>query len=358
MKKVEIFLKKIFLKFFFGIGKFNKKKITSEFGPESKILLIRLNKIGDALVTTPFIKILKENTGSRIFVLADRKNHFVFEKNSNIEKLIIFKKNFLEIFKLIKSLNKEDFDAVVDLHDDVSTTVTFLISLLNSKNKFALGKSNDPVYTKTVKKLETSTSHVIDRNLELLKLFKIEPAQFNKFNVEYNFGSEAKSKADEFVSSLKLNDEVLIGINISAGNEARFWGIQNFKKFISEISEHNFKPVLLCSPSDLQTAQFISKGIYPVFESNNFDEIAAIISKLDILFTPDTAVIHLASSYEIPVFGLYVKFNTNDMIWYPYRSKYEAVITEESTLQNMNYLIVFNRFMEFVKKYEFNRKNS
>jgi ADP-heptose:LPS heptosyltransferase len=89
--------------------------------------------------------------------------------------------------------------------------------------------------------------------------------------------------------------------------------------------------------------------------SPDFDEFCAAISKLDFLFTPDTSAVHIASAFNIPVFGLYVKYNTNDMIWSPYKSKFECIITTEPNLNTVSFedtIAKFKPFFESVLPYE------
>jgi len=84
--------------------------------------------------------------------------------------------------------------------------------------------------------------------------------------------------------------------------------------------------------------------------SKEFDTFAAGISKLNFLFTPDTSVVHIASIYKIPVFGLYVKYNTQDMIWSPYNTEFDCIVTEEPTLKNISFEEVINKFIPFLER--------
>jgi ADP-heptose:LPS heptosyltransferase len=70
-----------------------------------------------------------------------------------------------------------------------------------------------------------------------------------------------------------------------------------------------------------------------------------------LLITPDTSVIHLASAYSVPVFGLYVHFNTDEMIWKPYNSDFECVITKERTLDSIYYEEVERKLKIFLEKH-------
>ena len=350
MKKIEIILRKLILQIMLLLQKSRIKK-QPVLSKSPKILVIRLNRIGDALVTTPLLKIIKASLSAHITVLADRKNYFVFERCSGVDEIVILKKGTKEIKKLVSKLNKYEYDLVIDLHDDISTTVSYILSRLNSPNIIGLdkGKNISKLYTATAAKPDSTKFHVIDRNLKILELLNISYNP-DDVNVDYIVTPDNLEHSSNFLENHFAENKCLLGVNISAGNEARFWGIDNFRNLISQIENDKYNIILLCSPGDEVTARKISDEGIPIYFTPKFEEFAGMISQLDILFTPDTSVVHLASSYKIPVFGIYVKFNTKDIIWYPYKSEYETIITEEETLKNVKFDDVINKFIPFLER--------
>ena len=139
-----------------------KNKIHSYKNP-SKLLIIRLNKVGDALVTTPLIHKIKVCTSSEIYVLADEKNHFVFENNPDIKKIIVLKRGITSLGKTKKLIDKIDIDLIIDSHWDVSTTVSFLLAKLTNRYIIGFEKENKKLYSKTItyKKRELHISQQI-----------------------------------------------------------------------------------------------------------------------------------------------------------------------------------------------------
>lgn len=350
MKKFEIYLRRVLLKLLMLFKSSAKNTELVKVKADSRILFIRLNRIGDALVTTPLIKEVKEKFGCSIYVLADKKNSFIFQNNKNIDKVFVYKKGLKGLLELIKMLNSLDLDIIVDLHDDISTTVTYILALTKSRNKFGLSKANETIYTHTVNKLDPSKIHIIDRVMELSKLFQINTDK-KSINVHYCLLEESKSKADKFIRANFNNKKFLTGINISAGSKARFWGTDNYKKIIQYLLGKNTNVLLLCSPSDISLAKEISNDKICLYYSNSFDEFSAVIARLNLLFTPDTSIVHIASSFRIPMFGLYVNYNTTDMIWTPYKSDFDCVITKEPNLENVSFNEVINKFEQFLAKY-------
>jgi ADP-heptose:LPS heptosyltransferase len=349
LKKIEILFRKFLLSCLLLFRKNAQQKDFPVISKESKILFIRLNRIGDALVTTPLLKEIKEQTGCKIYVLAGSQNYFVFENPKLADEIIVYRKSIHGIRALIKLINNLECDAIVDLHDDVSSTVSYLIAFTKSRYKFGLKKKNAKLYTHTVNKLDPSKNHVVNRMLEFGKLFglKLNP---EKANIFFEPKLTSTKSAEEFIKNNYPPKKFLVGINISAGNEARFWGVANYKQLIAELSNYDVNVLLLCSPQDLNNATQISNTKIPIYYRPTFDEFCAMIPLLDLLFTPDTSIVHVASVFHKPLFGLYVKYNTNDKIWSPYKSEFDSIITEEPTLENISFDQVKNKFIPFFEK--------
>ncbi|MHB1688215.1 MAG: glycosyltransferase family 9 protein [Ignavibacteriaceae bacterium] len=348
MKKIEIYLRKLLLGLLLSF-RFISKPAEEDYQDEnSKILFIRLNRIGDALVVTPLLHEIRKNVKSKIYLLADKKNYFSFNNNHDIDQVIIFEKGLKGIFSILKFIKVNNINTIVDLHDDVSTTVSFIIAFAKASNKFGLAKGNEKIYTRTVKKLDPGKYHVVERILETGKLFKINYKK-EEINIRYSPTVKSSESSDRFLKEKGLTGKFLIGVNISAGSMARFWGVKKYKNLFKYLSGFDVNSLLITSPKDLRLAEQISENKIQIYYSEKFDEFAAMISKLDLLFTPDTAAVHLASTFNIPVFGIYVRYKTGDMIWSPYSSKFESVVTEEPNLENISFEEVKTKLDPFLK---------
>jgi len=363
MKKIETFFKNILLRLLLFISKFSRNKKVESSNKSSKILFIRLNRIGDALVTTPLLHLLKKKLNPKIYILADKKNYFIYSNNPDIDEIVIFKKGFKGIIEVLSFIKKENINTVVDLHDDVSTTVSYIIALSSVENKFGLEKENKIIYSKTVPRLDSKSIHVVTRLLEIAKLFNVRID--NSINwIGYYPLYQSSKKAEDFLKETFKQKNFLIGMNISSGSDARFWGVERFKSLIKLLLNYKipagqleWNVLILSAPKDLHYANEMIQDNSnletdrqaAIFSSEIFDEFAAIISNLNILFTPDTAAVHIAAAFHIPVFGIYVH-DTDDMIWSPYGGDFDCVSTKNSNLGNMDFEEVKNKFVPFLEK--------
>lgn len=346
MKKIELFLKNVLLNLYLIL---KQKPVDSSvtFNRNSKILFIRLNRIGDALISTPIIHFIKEKVDCKIYVLADMKNFFVLKNNPDIEEVLIFKKGIKGFREFFSFLKKERIETIIDLHDDVSTTVSFLIARSRVKNKFGLEKENKKIFTRTIQRPDPVNVHIVYRILELSRLFNLDPKDA-EICIRYFPTPESVEKANKFISENFTKGSSILGINISSGSDARFWGVECFKELINSLFSYKIEILILAAPIDEDKIRMIGYPKY--FLSESFDEFAAVISKLKLIFTPDTAAVHLASAAGVPVFGLYVH-DTSDKIWSPVGVDFDYIETQEHNLYNIEFDKVIQRFIPFLEKH-------
>jgi ADP-heptose:LPS heptosyltransferase len=345
-KPIERSIKRLLLRGLLFRSRDRKADKSPQFGAGSNLLFIRLNKIGDALVSTPLLKVLKQGLGCTITVVADRRNSFIFEHCPFVDRVIVFRKGLGGMLAVRELTRTESFDAVCDLHDDVSATATFLVAMAESPFKFGLLRETENVYTHTVTRPDPVTTHIVDRIMSLASLFGVTVDPLS-VNISYQPTDESMHNARRFLDEFLPDRSFLVGINISAGSAARFWGAERFRKLMAFFEAQQVSIVILSPRHDLELANRIADNRHPVYCTTDFNQFSAMISQLDFLFTPDTSVVHLGSAFEIPQFGIYVKYKTTDMIWSPYRGKFDCVVTEEGSFENLEFEQVIARLRPF-----------
>jgi ADP-heptose:LPS heptosyltransferase len=350
-KKLEIFLRKSLirvLKIFV-----NKKNPPKHIAQIRKILLLRQDKIGDALISTPLISIIKKNYPDiQIDFLLSESNYFVFDNEPLVKNKWKYQKRTGSVLKLLKNIRKEKYDFVLDLMDNPSTTSTLLCLFTKAKWKAGLSKENDFIYDIVIPMLPKKNSHVVDRLIRIVTALNINPDK-EKIEIKYNTGSESEKLAGEFLDKNNIKDKIKIGLNISPVTGEKFWGIDNFKKFIEYLSENypDYFIIPLSQPGDKSVVKEIVKSYKNIVlspETHKFDEFAAIVKKMDFIITPDTATVHLASAFKIPSVVLYMQTSDDIDIWTPYNADTEPVITNTNNLGNIEPLKVCEAFQKIV----------
>jgi ADP-heptose:LPS heptosyltransferase len=302
-----------------------------------KFLFIRQDRIGDVLISTPLFGALKKHYPAAILdVLLSESNYFVLENDPLIHTRWMYRKKIGNILSLIRALRNECYDFVIDLMDNPSTTSTVLCLLINARWNVGIDKDNRFVYDIIVPMLSRRETHIIDRIAQLLIPFHIDPC-LEKIDVRYYTSFESEKFVDYYLRQNNMVFHPIIGVNISAGSDARFWGVENFKELLNHLRKiyPGYKSLLLYQPTDERRAQMIAESNQNIVLSpitSSFDQFAAFVKRLSFLVTPDTAAVHLASAFKVRTVVLYVQSNKALRIWEPYKIDNECIVTDADDL--------------------------
>ena len=305
-----------------------------------KFLFIRQDMIGDVLVSTPLFAMLKNRYPHAVIdVLLSAKNHFVLENDPAVRKRWIYRKNIREIFPFLRAIRKERYDFAVDLMDNPSATSTILCLLAGARWNVGIAKENQFSYDIVVPLLSRRNTHIVERIAQLLIPFGIDP-ETERIAIRYHPSRESEGFADQTLDALNPGGRPVIGVNLSAGGEVRYWGTDHFIQFTRLLLTKypEYAVLLLYKPAYFERAKTIAGSASGVLLSpvtKSFDQFAALIRRLSLLITPDTSAVHLASAFHIPAVVLYVQSDKGLRIWEPYGTEYETLVTDVDDLRTI-----------------------
>ena len=129
-----------------------------------KYLIIRFSSIGDIVLTTPVIRMLKTcRPQAEIHVVTKKKFAPVLASNPHIYKIHTLDNNLID---LIKELKYEHFDFVLDLHRNLRS---WLIKMVLGEKTFVFYKLNFAKWLLVNFKIDILPDiHIVDRYLDVL----------------------------------------------------------------------------------------------------------------------------------------------------------------------------------------------
>jgi len=308
----------------------------------ARVLFIRQDRIGDVLVSTPLFAALRSAYPSLIMdMVVSTNNAGALAGLPMIGKSWVYTKRAISTIRMIRDIRRRHYDYVVDLMDNPSVTSTILCMLSGARWTIGLDKENGFTYDVRVPLLSRRDVHIVERLAEILRVFRVDPADMPE-TIVYEPSVEHRKSAAESLRKLGVHAKVKVGVNISAGSESRFWGVDQYRAFVTTLaSEHpDWVSVLLAKPSHAARARQIAEGIPSAVQCpmvKEFDAFAAMVEHLDFLLTPDTSIVHLASAFRIPCVVLYVQSNPSLRIWDPYHTPHQAVITASNDLASIRH---------------------
>lgn len=308
--------------------------------PPRSILLLRQDRIGDVLVSTPIIgELRKRYPNVRLDMLLSSNNtsvaHAIAPYTNNV---IVYRKTAWSLLTCILTIRRSRFDVVVDLMDNPSTTSTILVRCSNARYTLGIDKSNAGAYSHVVRLLDRSSVHIARRIAELLTPFSINPDLVNLQPQYPVAGIEQKTMAE----SLGINSEnnhIRLGVNASGSGKGRQYPVDKTRQVISMILNRNpnAKVYLFSDVKNVSWSKSVAQGmdVTVVNPSANFHQAAVAMRLMDILWTPDTSIVHLAAAWGTPVCVMYVHTNKALLPWYPIGTPYEALITNTTDVADI-----------------------
>ena len=263
--------------------------------------------IGDTLFNTPVFRSIKTYfPNKKLIVVLNPKNYKLFETNPYIDEILLYSGKTKHFFKILKQLQQIQPKLVLALHSNdpqatplaVLSGAKYIIKLPNDKNQFTKWHSNS-----IVKK--DNKEHFIKTRLKFL----------NYLGIQENDCTMDLFLKKEWIEELNIlsKDTQFIGFQIGASTISRRWFNERWvelgKKLLNKYP--NIKIILTGAPNEKYLTDEVEKGINDNRVLNMAGKFSlggavALISKLDLLITPDTGPLHIAIALKTPTIGLFV----------------------------------------------------
>ena len=265
-----------------------------------KILVVRFSSIGDIVLTTPVVRMLKKQLNAQVHYLTKSSYISLLKNNPYIDSVYQLEDSISEV---IADLKKEKYDYIIDLHSNLRTQIL----------KFRLGvpaksfnKLNVEKFILTNFKLDNMPKiHIVDRYLETVKNLGVK-----NDNQGLDFFLSANDKID--ISIFPKNYIVFV-----IGGQHATKILPN-EKIISIIKKVN-KPVLLVGgPEDFERGEQIIASTYNTINTCGEYSIlqsASLVQQAKMIVTHDTGMMHIAAAFQqkiysvwgntVPEFGMY-----------------------------------------------------
>lgn len=288
-----------------------------------KILIIRFSSIGDIVLTTPVIRCCKQQIkNAEIHFVCKSAFKSTLEHNPYISKLITFDKDINEV---IPQLKKENYDVLIDLHNN----------LRSRRLKLALGKKSLAFDKLNIKKFLA----VALKNKNLLPDVHIVQRYLQTVS---SIGVKDDGKGlDYFITEKDSVDLNSINPELKNGYVALVAGGSYFTKKIPvnklvEICNHLKLPVvLLGGKEDSQVSEEVvtkCKNAINLCGKYSLNQSAYVIRHSSFVVSSDTGLMHIASAFGKKIFSLWGN-TIPEFGMYPYKPGEGSQILEVKNLK-------------------------
>jgi ADP-heptose:LPS heptosyltransferase len=296
-----------------------------------RVLFLRHDRIGDMILSTGILRAIAESHPTiQLDVLASNSNAPVLRNEPYLHDVIAFdKKKAARFPSLFRDLRRRRYDAVIDCMV-TAPSLTTLMLMLASGARYRIGvarRGNDFAYTLPVPPRE-SAEHIVDKLGALVTAFGLQPTNLDlrprvRLTVEELERGERLWRGE---SEHAPDRRPRLLVNISAGRAHHHWPDDRFVSVIRAARAHapNAEILVVSSPSDRgRAAQIAAEGGARLVADEGIRDAMAIVSRADIIFTPDTSISHASSAFDKPVVVLHPRGFA--ALWGPYRTSGRAL---------------------------------
>ena len=316
-----------------------------------KIGIIRIDRMGDIILTLPIIKAIKlGDPSTKIHVFCSNRGYKILKYFPYVDKIININKNLKK--------NKEKYDQLLNLSP--SWKSFYLCLFLNSKKKANIiltSRYKNKIFSK---KLIFFLSKIFFNNTLLInriKYFK-KNKTIHQTDIMFQLLEECKILFKENIALEKFlpihkfldSPKKICLIHLSSKWINKSYNENNFLNLVSQLS-NKFN---LAFTSDETTSKKFKKifSLFPIIDNNhfnnflylnestifkdlNFENWVQVIYSSEMIITPECGCTHIAAICKIPSKIIYDSQNKPEMIYYeysPWQAKHEKFIFNDKKL--------------------------
>jgi heptosyltransferase II len=308
-----------------------------------KILISALSGIGDALMFSPALKLIRQKyPEAQIDLLSMFKGvEQLYAGNSDLDNVIhwdFIKSNPFSSIAFLLKLRRLKYDVTINVYPSNRWPYN-LISFIIGANK-RLGHDYNHLNLRSLnflnnsRILEDDLKHNVEENIRLVELLDVK-ASGDLSPLSVNLSEADIHAAEEWLRNNGIAErKIFIGFHAGSAtmknHEKRRWAAEKFAKLGKLLIEKYEATILLFGgPDEYELNNSINKmmdGKACIVKVPRLSTSAALMSRCKIFVVNDTGLMHLAAGVQIPVVTIFAYTNPNYV--YPWKTKYIMIRRE------------------------------
>jgi heptosyltransferase II len=305
-----------------------------------KILVIALSGIGDALMFTPALKLLRQSYPSaEIDTLVMYKGaEEILSANKNLNKVIHF--NFLDegalkSLKFLFQLRKK-YDASINVYPSNRKEYNIISYIIGAKQRAGavyLRKDRSCFgFLNNIRVLENDNVHNVQTNIKLCEAI-IGKKSNAEPSLEYPIPENENISANKFLSDAGITaNELVIGFHPGCAtlknHIKRRWEPEKFAELGNKlINKHTARILIFGGPEEKELKEkifsLIGSNKANVVNAESLTQSAAIMKRCNVFVTNDSSQMHIAAALGLKVVAIIGPTNQNYIC--PWKTEHKIV---------------------------------
>lgn len=325
------------------------------------ILIVRTDRLGDIILTTPAIKILRENyPKAKLTLLVSKATWEVIKNNPYLDEILIDEregkhKGVFGFLKLVCELASRKFDLAIVYHTKKRTNLFCFLAGIPRRIGYKNDKYGNLLNWPLKDERHSGKKHESEYCLDVLRAMDLE-VKGKEFYVSLD--AQAEKWVDEFCQKNQLTKDIrLIAIHIGSSDPARRWPTYRYAELVDKLGQdpkNRFMvvgdPSLFLDGEDIrQKSKF---NIINTIGQTNLSQLVSLIKRCDLLISNDSGPVHLATGLYRPVVSIFTRNQPgiNPTRWGPLGPKTAVVaVPEDISISFAKSRTMDDKFLEVIE---------
>jgi lipopolysaccharide heptosyltransferase II len=320
LKKPYLIMRSIFL---FPPGLLKRTSIFKK-GDIRRILLLRHDRVGDMVLSTPVFRALKTRyPDAKITVLASEKNQEILLNNPNVDEILIYK----GIRNFIGEVRRKKFDIAIDLFLTHDMKQAFMTYMSGAAYRLGFKDSGREIFFN----MKSPTARPQKRMVEHLSDLAIAAgAETADSDPEIFLSEQEKEWAQSELSRRRLEEALIVAVHPGAFYPSQRWPAERFGESARQIIESYGASVFIFGGENerhlLEKIQNAAGERSHIFCGLSLRQFIALLDRCSLLVCNNSGPLHIASALQIPTVSM--TGPTVVPLWLP-RGKNHSTVNKE-----------------------------
>jgi heptosyltransferase-2 len=306
-----------------------------------RILINALSGIGDALMFSPALALMKRHSPDTIIDVAVmfKPVEDLFKNNpyvSNVYFIDFLKQSKLKSLKQTLALRKNNYDASLNVYPSNRREYNMVQYLEGAKVKIAhsydhYSKSNwDFLNTKLIQ--EVKDRHNVIENFELAKSVFPNIREEELGGLEIYLTKDDATFAEKYFNENELNHRFVVGFHAGSatfkGHINKRWSAIKYSSLARQLAEqYHAKILLFGTETDVnEMIQTLGGSDVLIPKTANLMQSLALMERCSMFVSNDSALMHMAAGLAIPQVAIFAYTNYWEL--HPWQNRHIIVRTE------------------------------
>ena len=292
------------------------------------IMILAQEKLGDAILMTPlFVHLRHLFPHAEIVVAAFSPAGRFFRADPHVDRVEFVKENWLRFLRRYRG----KVDLLFNSKDHPSFTFLFATAALNARHSAGFAHPFHRGYFNHVLDVPFH-QHIVEKYCDFLRYLGGNPSA--ESCRPYLPDGEISPEVRQFMRSQGAT--AVLAVNLSAGEKDREWPLERWEEFLAEVRRPAIVLAMPARSGDKRRLESRFQHVIPSPATATIFDAAEIVRGVRCLVTPDTALVHVASCFDIPVVGLYRADPDHVQRFHPLSSHHRCLVSPSYRVEDID----------------------